>query len=170
MGLSFDFDEVDAFTVGTVGRPGQRTFFLQARRAGERVTVKCEKQQAAAIAEHLRTVLNDLPPPDDRPLPAAMELTGPIEAAFVLGAVGLGYERSTDRVLLQLDEIVPVDDEGEPDLVALEDHSRVRVFLSRGQVLAFCEQADALVAAGRPPCRWCSLPIDPDGHICPRMN
>ena len=51
MGLSYEFDAVDAFTVGTVGRPGQRTFFLQARHAGERVTVKCEKQQAAAMAE-----------------------------------------------------------------------------------------------------------------------
>ena len=63
-----------------------------------------------------------------------------------------------------------VDDDGEPELEALEDRSRVRVFLTRGQVLAFCEQADSLVAAGRPPFMWCSLPIDPDGHICPRMN
>lgn len=85
MGLSFDFDDVDAFTVGAVGKPGQRVFLLQARRAGERVTVKCEKQQAAAIAEHLRTVLNDLPPAEDKPMPAAMELAGPIEPAFVLG-------------------------------------------------------------------------------------
>ena len=170
MGLSFDFDDVDAFTVGAVGKPGQRVFLLQARRAGERVTVKCEKQQAAAIAEHLRPVLNDLPPAEDKPMPAAMELAGPIEPAFVLGAVGLGYERTTDRVLVQLDEFIPVDDEGEPDLEALEDRSRVRVFLTRGQVQAFCEQADALVAAGRPPCMWCSLPIDPDGHVCPRMN
>ena len=67
MGISFDFDDVDAFTVGTVGRPGQRTFLLQARHGRERVTVKCEKQQAAAIAEHLRTVLNDLPPPEENP-------------------------------------------------------------------------------------------------------
>jgi uncharacterized repeat protein (TIGR03847 family) len=103
-------------------------------------------------------------------MPAAMELSPPVEPAFVLGAIGLGYERTTDRVLVQLDEFIPVDDDGEPELEALEDRSRVRVFLTRGQVLAFCEQADSLVAAGRPPCMWCSLPIDPDGHICPRMN
>ncbi|MFZ4810936.1 MAG: DUF3090 domain-containing protein [Ilumatobacteraceae bacterium] len=170
MGVYHDFDDVDAFTVGAVGRPGQRTFLIQARRGRERVTVKCEKQQAAAIAEYLRTVLNDLPPADDRPMPSALELAGPVDVAFVLGPVGLGYERSNDRVLVQLDEIVPVDDDGEPDPEALEDRSRMRVFLTRGQVEAFCEQADQLVAAGRPPCRWCSLPIDPDGHICPRMN
>jgi uncharacterized repeat protein (TIGR03847 family) len=170
MGVYFDFDDVDSFTVGAVGRPGQRTFLLQARRGRERVTVKCEKQQAAAIADYLRKVLNDLPPAEDRPMPSSLELAAPLDVAFVLGPVGLGYERANDRVLVQLDEIVPVDEDGELDPEALEDRSRVRVLLTRGQVEAFCEQADQLVAAGRPPCRWCSLPIDPDGHICPRMN
>lgn len=170
MGVYFDFDDVDSFTVGAIGRPGQRTFLLQARRGRERVTVKCEKQQAAAIADYLRKVLNDLPPAEDRPMPSSLELAAPLDVAFVLGPVGLGYERANDRVLVQLDEIVPVDEDGEPDPEALEDRSRVRVLLTRGQVEAFCEQADQLIAAGRPPCRWCSLPIDPDGHICPRMN
>lgn len=170
MAVFYDFDEVDAFTVGAVGLPGQRTFLLQARRGGERVTVKCEKQQAAAIAEYLRKVLNDLPPAADRPMPGALELAAPIEAAFVLGPIGLGYERSTDRVLVQLDEVVPIDEDGEPDPEALDDRGRVRVFLTRGQVQAFCDQADSIVAAGRPTCVWCGNPIDPDGHPCPRMN
>jgi uncharacterized repeat protein (TIGR03847 family) len=164
------YDEVDAFTVGAVGRPGQRLFMFQARRGRERVTVKCEKQQAAAVAEYLRKLLNDLPPAEDRPMPGSLELTEPYDAAFVLGPIGLGYDRSTDRVVLQLDELVPVDDDAEPDPDELEDRSRVRVFLTRGQVVALCEHAEELVAAGRPPCMWCSQPMDPDGHICPRMN
>lgn len=192
MGEFHDFDEVDAFTVGAVGRPGQRVFLLQARRGRQRVTVKCEKQQAAAIADYLRRVLNDLPPADERPMPAALELAAPIEPTFVLGPIGLGYERSTDRVLIQLDELVPddgddLDDDGFGDsgdefgdefgpsdddsgFDLDDDRNRLRVHLTRGQVLAFCEQADAVVAAGRPPCIWCARPIDPDGHICPRMN
>ena len=72
MSVYYDFDEVDAFTVGAIGEPGQRTFLLQARRGGERVTVKCEKQQAAAIADYLRKVLNDLPPPADKPVPLSL--------------------------------------------------------------------------------------------------
>ncbi|TPW16448.1 MAG: hypothetical protein FD127_92 [Acidimicrobiaceae bacterium] len=170
MSVYFEFDEVDAFTIGAVGRPGQRTFLIQARRGGERVTVKCEKQQAAAIAEYLTKVLHDLPPPDDRPMPGALELAVPLDVAFVLGPVGLGYDRTTEMVLLQLDEFVPVDDEGEPEPDALDDRSRLRVFLTRGQVVGLCEQIQQLLAAGRPNCMWCTLPIDPDGHVCPRMN
>src|SRR5438105_1810553 len=75
MGVYYDFDEVDAFTIGAVGRPGQRMFMFQARRGRERVTVKCEKQQAAAIADYLRKLLNDLPPPDDRPMPWSSNAT-----------------------------------------------------------------------------------------------
>ncbi len=107
MGVFYEFDEVDAFTVGAIGKPGQRTFLLQARRGTTRVTVKCEKQQAAAIADYLRKVMSDLPSPADQPLPAAMELAEPVEPAFVLGPIGLGYDRDNDRVLVQLEEVVP---------------------------------------------------------------
>ena len=174
MTVYHDFDEVDVFTVGAIGVPGQRTFVLQVRRGRERVTVKCEKQQAAAIAEHLRRILNDLPPPADTPVPGTLEVAEPVEPAFVLGPVGLGYDRAADRVLIQLDEFVPVDEDEDEDeaidLEAEEDRSRVRVFLTPGQAKAFIDQAETLVAAGRPTCRWCGFPIDPDGHACPRMN
>jgi len=170
MGVFYEFDEVDAFTVGALGPPGQRMFLLQARRGTTRVTVKCEKQQVSAISDYLQKVLDDLPAPVDAPMPAAMELAAPIETVFVLGPIGLGYEKASDRVLVQLEELVPVDDEGEPEPEALEDRGHVRVFLTRSQAHAFCSHAEAVVAAGRPSCVWCSLPIDPDGHRCPRMN
>jgi uncharacterized repeat protein (TIGR03847 family) len=164
----YEFDEVSAFTVGTVGRPGERTFFLQARADGQRVTVKCEKQQTAAIVQYLRRVLADLPPAEDRPMSGAFELREPIEAAFVLGPIGLGYDRSNDRVLIQLEEVGEVDEDGE--LIEDDDRGHVRLYLSRGQAAAFCDHADAVVGAGRPACQWCAFPIDPDGHDCPRMN
>jgi uncharacterized repeat protein (TIGR03847 family) len=169
MSVYYDFDEVDSFTVGAVGQPGGRTFFLQARRGATRVTVKCEKQQASAIADYLRKVLNDLPDPTEKPLPSAMELAAPFDAAFVLGPVGLGYERTTDRVLVQLEEVVELDEEGEP-VTDDDDRGQVRVFLTRSQAAAFCQHADAVVSAGRPACRWCTQPMNPDGHLCPRMN
>lgn len=171
MSVYYDFDEVDAFTVGALGQPGSRVFYLQARRGATRVSVKCEKQQASAIAQYLRRVLTDLPEPSDKPIASAMELAAPVEAAFVLGPVGLGYDRASDRVLVQLEEVLEVDENGDPvDDDEDADRGHLRVFLTRGQAAAFCEHTDDVVAAGRPSCRWCSLPIDPDGHACPRMN
>ncbi len=168
MSVFYEFDEVSAFTVGTVGRPGERTFLLQARAADQRVTVKCEKQQTAAIVQYLRRLLADLPPAEDRPMSGTLELREPLDPAFVLGPIGLGYDRSNDRVLIQLEEIGELDEEGE----AIEDDDRghVRLYLSRGQAAAFCDHADGVVEAGRPACQWCAFPIDPDGHDCPRMN
>jgi uncharacterized repeat protein (TIGR03847 family) len=167
MSIFFEFDEVNAFTVGTVGRPGERTFLLQARVDDQRVTVKCEKQQTAAIVQYLRKVLADLPPAEDRPMPGALELRDPLEPVFVLGPIGLGYDRSNDRVLVQLEEVGELDEDGE---LVDDDRGHVRLYLSRGQAAAFCDHADRIVEAGRPPCQWCSFPIDPDGHSCPRMN
>ena len=185
MSVYFDFDEVDAFTVGAVGQPGSRLFLLQARRGATSVTIKCEKRQAGAIADYLRRVLVDLPDPPDKPAPDALQLAMPAEAAFVLGPVGLGYDRENDRVLVQLEELVETDlggDSAEDDdeisdpvarlrsLTDDVDRGHVRLFLSRSQAAAFCDHADSVVAAGRPPCRWCGHPINPDGHACPRMN
>ena len=79
-------------------------FYLHARAGEERVTVKCEKQQVTAITQYLRRVLNDLPPPEDRPMTGAVELHD--EQAFVLGPIGLGYDRNNDRVLVQLEEMI----------------------------------------------------------------
>ena len=169
MSVYYDFDEVDAFTVGALGQPGSRVFFLQARRGTTWVTVKCEKQQASAIADYLRRVLNDLPDHTEKPVPAAMELAAPVETAFILGPVGLGYDRATDRVLVQLEEVIDLDEEGEP-LDEDADRGHLRVFLTRSQAAAFCEHTDNVVSAGRPACRWCTQPINPEGHACPRMN
>ncbi len=85
----------------------------------------------------------------------------------MLGPIGLGYDRSTDRLVLQLDEmVIGEDDQDDDDL----DGGHVRVYVTRGQAASFVARAETVVAAGRPDCRWCGHPIDPDGHPCPRMN
>ena len=178
MSVFFEFEDVDAFTTGAIGQPGSRVFFLQARHGKQRVAVKCEKQQVSAIAQYLRRVLNDLPPPDDRPLPGSLELVEPVDEAFVLGPIGLGYDRTSDRLVVQLEELSftddDLDDETEDDSDDSDDDSdadgHIRLYVTRGQALSFCEHAEEVVAAGRPDCRWCDQPIDPDGHACPRMN
>lgn len=168
MSVFYEFDDVDAFTVGTVGRPGERAFFLQIRADGDRLLVKCEKQQTAAVAQYLRRVLSDLPPAEDRPMPGALELTEPLDPVFILGPIGLGYDRNSDRVLVQLEEIGEVDEDGSQ--LDDDDRGHVRLYLTRGQATAFCDHAERIIEAGRPDCQWCGQPIDPDGHPCPRMN
>ena len=180
MSAFYEFEDVDAFTTGAIGQPGSRVFFLQARHGRRRVAVKCEKQQVSAIAQYLRRVLSDLPPPDDRPVAGSLELIEPVEEVFVLGPIGLGYDRSTDRLVVQLEELgseAESDEDYDPELGAdFEDEpsdsadGHIRIYVTRGQATSFCDRAEQVVAAGRPECRWCGHPIDPDGHPCPRMN
>jgi uncharacterized repeat protein (TIGR03847 family) len=175
MSIFYEFDEVDEFSAGAVGEPGSRVFYLSARHGRQRVTVRCEKLQVKAISTWLRNVLNDLPPSDNRPLVRQPDLGSAPDHAFVLGPIGLGYDRANDRLLVQLEELLEddaADDESDDESAGLEpsDRGHIRFYVTRGQADAFCEHADRVVAAGRPPCQWCGNPIDPQGHACPRMN
>jgi len=169
----YELPQVDAFTAGTMGRPGQRTFFLQARASGHTVSVKCEKQQVDALGTYLGRLLDDLPAPPDVPHPDALELDEPVLPAFVLGSIGVAFDEEADRIVLHLEELTETSGDGPedaPEPIVDDDASRLHVRITRGQAKAFCDRAAGIVAAGRPPCRFCGLPIDPDGHICPRMN
>ncbi len=166
-GTYADFDEVDSFTVGALGQPGQRVFLMQCTAEGEHLTVKCEKQQAEAIATYLRRILDDVAEPA-QPLAGVDTLTAPFEPEFVLGQIGLGYLADERRILVQLEEAGEVDEDGDP----IENPSlgRIRLHLTLEQAYAFCERTDEALSGGRPLCRWCQFPIDPEGHACPRMN
>ena len=177
-----EFDEVDEFSASAVGEPGSRVFFLNARSGGQRVSVRCEKQQVKAISMYLRQVLNDLPPAESRAMPS-VDAPPPSDEAFVLGPIGLGYDRGNDRLLVQLEEMVEADyvaeqaDDAEEAVAAGEltevespERGHIRFYITRSQADAFCDHADRVVAAGRPQCVWCGNPIDPEGHPCPRMN
>ena len=148
---------------GFVGEPGQRVFYLQAHGALGTSTVKCEKGQVAALAEHLERLLADAPAIASTPL-APAELEPPLdEPRFVLGTIGLAYDAEADRVVVVLEELADSEDEE-------AERDGLRLEITRDVAAAFCRRAREIVAAGRPSCRWCGRPIDPDGHPCPRMN
>ncbi len=176
MSVFYEFDEVDEFSASAVGEPGSRVFYLTARHGRQRVTVRCEKLQVKAISTWLRNVLNDLPPSENRPMLGQPDLGGEPDHAFVLGPIGLGYDRVNDRLLVQLEEMLESDmgdaddTDDEPGETEPSDRGHIRFYVSRGQADAFCDHADRVVAAGRPPCQWCGNPIDPQGHTCPRLN
>jgi uncharacterized repeat protein (TIGR03847 family) len=175
---SFDLTAPDRFTAGTVGEPGRRVFYLQAREAGLVVTLRLEKQQVAALCEYLAGILADLPAVAE-PLPADLDLIEPVLEEWIVGALAVAYEEAADRILLVAEELVPleeVDDEdderwiAEPGPADLPDPATARFRLTRAQAQALVTHGQRLVGAGRPICRICGRPMDPDGHFCPRNN
>ena len=152
--------EPDAFGAGTVGPPGQRAFFVQVRADDLVVSLRCEKQQVAALAEYLDGLLGDLAPAPYGAAVSDADLVEPIEPAWVIGPIGVAYDDSADRIVVVFEELVEEGEEG----------ASVRLRLTRAQVAAFVTRGRDLVSAGRPACRLCGLPIDPEGHVCPRMN
>jgi uncharacterized repeat protein (TIGR03847 family) len=153
---------------GAVGEPGQRVFYLQAQGPLGTQTVKCEKGQVLALAEHLEQLLADLP---------AIGATGLVPEfvpaweppRFVLGTIGLAYDADTDRVVVLLEEVAVVDDDDDEEPIDV-DRDGLRLEITRNVASVFCARAKEIVAAGRPSCRWCGRPVNPDGHPCPRMN
>lgn len=162
---SHDFEAVDRFTVGTVGEPGRRVFLLQAAAEGELVTVKCEKQQVAALAEYLQGVLADLPVVEAE-APPELDLIPPHEPRWVAGTLSVAYDDVADRIVILVEEATPLGADDEP---LDPDRSSLRVRLTRAQVTALVDHAEALVEGGRPPCPVCGHPKGPD-HACPRTN
>jgi len=166
--FTFDFNPVSAIVADAVGRPGQRTFFLQARQGADLATLVMEKEQVAALATSILQLLEELEK-ERADLPTAEEQTAvpnlrePLEPAFRVGQLGLGYDEKQDLMVL-IAQAVPVAEE--------EDSSdpKARFYATRAQMRSLSEHALQVVAAGRPDCPLCGRPIEPDGHFCPRTN
>lgn len=160
MSVFFEFSEPEAVSVGTVGPPGQRAFYLQARQGVELVTVKVEKQQVGALAVHLGQLLQDLTRPGELPDEDSLELEPFDEPLFTVGALAVAYDPDADRLVLLAEERVR---EG-------EEASEARIAMTREQAGALAIRGTRLVEAGRPACPLCGFPLDPRGHACPRTN
>jgi uncharacterized repeat protein (TIGR03847 family) len=169
-GLEFDLNPVSRITTGAVGPAGQRVFYLQARDESTLLTLIVEKVQIQSLAVGLEQFLAELAQqfPD---LPEAagdyrepeMELEAPIDPAFRVGQLGLGFDRPTDRVVIVANELVPEGNDPEQASVA-------RLWCSRSQLRALGRWGLELAGRGRPICGNCGEPIDPRGHFCPRSN
>ena len=163
MNESFDLPAVDRLTVGTIGEPGQRVFYVQARTGSQLVTFKVEKAQMAALAVRLGKLLQTNPPEGNVPNPDELELEEPVEAAWPVMQMGLSFATDADAVLLLFEEMPREEDEEPAGAIA-------RIGCSRAQAAALAMRATILVASGRPPCPLCGFPLDPRDHLCPRTN
>jgi uncharacterized repeat protein (TIGR03847 family) len=172
-GASYELSCVDHFTAGAVGEPGQRVFYLQAAQGEHLVTLRLEKQQVAALCEHLAAMMADLPEVAAEPGHGA-GLRAPVDAAWVVGAMGVAYEQAEDQILVVAEEMSaePVDDDAFDDVfdVIGDQVGTARFHIPRGLVPAFVAHGLAVIGAGRPTCELCQGPMDPSGHACPRLN
>ena len=169
MSDSHDLYDAERVTVGTIGPTGKRVFLLQGRQGSLMITVKLEKAQVAALSQYLAKVLEELPDPGI--LPVDLDLEEPLDAAWVVGTLGLSYDSAADRIVLLAEEAVPEDEEDEGiEEVEEPPASMARFTITREQAAALAIKGTELVEAGRPPCPLCGNPLDPSGHVCPRTN
>jgi uncharacterized repeat protein (TIGR03847 family) len=186
------FEPPERFVAGTVGEPGDRTFFLQARGGGRVVSVALEKVQVSLLAEKLEELLTEasrrfgieLPDAPVVPVHDNEPLDTPVDEEFRVGTLGLAFDVDTTTVVIEAIEAgegdaevdLGADDDEEEDDGDLDDDEpdddldRLRVRLTPEATRAFIDRARRVVAAGRPPCPLCGQPLDPAGHLCPRHN
>jgi uncharacterized repeat protein (TIGR03847 family) len=179
----FVFDLPDRFATGTIGEPGNRSFFLQAREGPRVVSVGLEKAQVAVLAERLglllveldkRGIAADAPTPiepDERPLDE------PLNEAFRATTLTLGWDVDAERVLIEArspseDDVEETEEEAIAELGDDDEEGPdvLRVRLTAEAARTFVERAFRVIRAGRPPCPLCGNPLDATGHICPRKN
>lgn len=152
---------------GTIGQPGERAFYIQVRLDNRVVSVAVEKSQVQALATRLDLMIAEVRKTnplitietvtkDDGPLDT------PVDEEFQVGAISLAWDEEQKLISIELYELE--DDEEDSEGAVLE------VNISLGMGIAFAARSKALVNAGRLPCPFCGIPIDPRGHLCPRAN
>ena len=176
----FYYDPPDRFVAGSVGQPGDRTFYLQATSSGRVTSVVLEKFQVSLLAERIDELLDEVlrrtggNPAIPAAAPAGLRddapLDLPLTEEFRVGAIALAWDSDGDRVVIEAQEeseetIEPLAEDLPPDGPGV-----LRVRITPGAARAFAQRALQLVAAGRPPCPLCGLPLDAAGHVCPRQN
>jgi uncharacterized repeat protein (TIGR03847 family) len=169
------FDWPDRVVVGTVGQPGSRTFYLQARARARIISVALEKQQSAVLAEKIEEILDELMAEKGNPFSVPevtpLELVDndpldqPVDEQFRTGAIGLGWDPSTAQVVIEAYPYVETDDDAD-DPVMVEPPELLLVRIPVGTARAFAKRTREIVGAGRPICPLCGTPMDADGHVC----
>lgn len=165
MARHIELNPVTHLTVGTIGEPGNRRFYLQGSRGSQTVSLLIEKEQASMLANSFESLVAELDEKYPRteqedPVWTDMRLREPVESLFRVGNMGLGYNEESDQVVLVAYELV--DEEEEPNVVSY--------WTTRMKIQALVQHIQDVVKAGRPICGNCGQPIDPDGHFCPHRN
>ena len=166
--MVYELDPVDAINVAAQGEPGQRKFFLLASGNGRTLTLACEKSQLQALVTRLGQMMEAQGIETEAKAASAAGLE-PGEPEWQIGEMGLGYHEGRQMFVLVASEAQTSEEEGAA-APAAEEAPSIRFWLSHRQAAEFSLQAQQVIAAGRPLCPRCGLPMDPAGHPCPVMN
>jgi uncharacterized repeat protein (TIGR03847 family) len=102
-----------------------------------------------------------------------------VEEEFRVGTMALAWDGDGECMVVEAQAIVELEADSDEDLAEAEERllqddengpPMLRVRISGTMARAFAKRALDVVNAGRPPCPLCSLPLDPEGHVCPRQN
>ncbi|MGH3496779.1 MAG: DUF3090 domain-containing protein [Nocardioidaceae bacterium] len=165
--VTHEYDSPDRFVAGTVGPPGERTFFLQARDGSRVTSVALEKQQVEVLGERLGDLVEQIPEDlggggTDVPAVDQEPLDQPIDEEFRVGAMTLAWDPDQGVVVVEAFKVTEDEDE--------ESDEALVVRLTPEHARAFSARAAKVVSAGRGQCQFCGNPMNPTGHICPRAN
>jgi uncharacterized repeat protein (TIGR03847 family) len=172
---AIEFDPVDAIGAGAFGQPGARTFVIQARKGQAMLSVLVEKEQVALLAAEAEQFLDRIAEehPEEPGTFGELATGGSVEEddpLFRARLIGIGFDPERSLVLLELREQAADDDDEAPPAVEDSEGHIARLYATRAQIRAMLANGLIAVGAGRPKCPLCDFPMDPDGHICPRMN
>ena len=163
-----DFGSLSSLEAEAIGVPGQRTFRLRVKSGQRTASLWLEKEQLQALALALMRLLVQMGRPED--LPAAGAAANPLSSfpdqpslEFKVGLLGLGLDQADGSIVFFAYD---VESEEEPEQTEAVLACRAVPEQCR-DLLAMIE---AIMAAGRPICRFCLSPIDPGGHVCARSN
>ncbi len=165
--MRYEFTRPERFVAGTVGQPGERAFYLQVRSSSRLFSVAVEKAQVQAIAARMEVMVSEVRkanplitvdklPLDDGPLES------PIDSEFEIGAMSLSWNEETSLICVELFELEDDEEDSEGEVLEIN--------ITLGMASSFSSRSKAVVNAGRLPCPFCGIPIDPRGHLCPRAN
>ncbi len=170
-----EFDPVDDIAAGAIGRPGARTFMIQARKGAAELSVLVEKEQVRLLAVEAAQFLDRIAEEEPEEPGTALEVEGgsvrDAEPLFRARLIGIGYDSERGLVLIELREDAAEEDDDDPPPPPDEAEGRIaRLYATRAQIRTMMRNGVAAVEGGRELCRLCDFPMNPDGHICPRWN
>ncbi len=183
-----DLDMPERFATGTVGEPGDRTYFLQAVQGRQVATVQLEEEQVAVLADRVLAVIDeverrgltaiDAGPAgeiDERPLEQ------PLHEEFRVGTMIIAWDEDVDRLVVEARSMtfdagagdVALRDDDEVDEDDIPDDAPIgpdvlRVHLTPYMAQQFARRANSVVAGGVPTCPYCGAVLEPPGHFCSR--